>query len=311
MSKIKGLFIFTTLMVMILGASFSVPTVVAQEKAFNPNTPVSDMEGELALPAMAKNRVFPPQRGPMLQTPEEIPAEYLNLPEKLAPGEKDSPESVIGSDGRKKVSDTTVYPYRVIAYLSMQFGADWYRCTGWIVGPRLVVTAGHCVYEPASDGGRGWATQVYVYPGKSGSNAPYGSRKKYRLFSVTGWKDSGNSNYDYGAIQTDGEEFTNWFGYRSASSYPSTYTIAGYPADKAGYNQWKMSGAISSVATRRLYYYIDTAGGQSGSPIYYTYNSKCCYGVGIHTTGGSQNGGTRIISSVFNNISSWRNYAYP
>jgi glutamyl endopeptidase len=310
MFKAKNLFIFMVLTTLIFGASFSVPTAAAQEEAFNPNTPISDLEGELAMPEMTGSKISHPRRGPMKQTPEKIPAKYLDLPEKLAPGGESSAESVIGADGRTKVINTTVYPYRVIAYLSMQFGTSWYRCTGWIVGPRLVVTAGHCVYEPGV-GGRGWAKKIYVYPGKNGAIAPYGSRSKYRLFSVTGWTGSGSPDYDYGAIQVSGTAFTNWFGYQALGTYPGTHTISGYPGDIAGFYQWKMSGAISSFTANRLRYYMDTYGGQSGAPIYHTFNSVCCYGVGIHAYGGSINSGTRITLAKKNNITYWRGYPYP
>lgn len=308
MNTSKYFFAFVALVAVIFAAAFSAPAATAQEEAFNPNTPVSDLEGEMAIPETTGSRIIHPRRGVMEKTPEKIPSEYLNLPEKLGPGQEPTPESVIGADGRIRVTDTTVYPYRVIAYLSMQFSSGWYRCTGWIVGPRLVVTAGHCVHDK-NDGG--WAKQVYVYPGKNGSSAPYGSRSKYRLFSVTGWTSYKYPNYDYGAIQTSGTAFTNWFGYRAPSSFGGTHTISGYPADKAGYYQWRMSGSIVSINTYKLYYYIDTYGGQSGAPVYQVYNSKCCYGVGVHAYGGSTNSATRINSGVLTNINAWRSKPYP
>ena len=308
MSKMKGLFIFVMLMALLLGTGFSAPAAMAQDEAFNPNAPVSDLEGALAMPEMATRFVSPPQRGTGIEAPTRIPAKDLNLPPIMAPGEE-LPESVIGVDSRVRVTPTTSNPYNRIAYLAVTFTTGSGSCTGWIVGPRLVVTAGHCVYDTATNK---WATGITVYPGRNGSTT-YGSRVKYRLFSVTGWTVSHSSNYDYGAIQIYGATFTTGtFGFRAASTFPGTFTISGYPGDKPAGTQWRMSGAINSFTTNRLYYTIDTYGGQSGSPIYQVYNSVCCYGVGIHTNGGTtSNSGTRITTAVFNNLMAWKVYAYP
>src|SRR4051794_24962558 len=57
-------------------------------------------------------------------------------------------ESVIGRDERQRVLDTDLTPWRKICSLQMR-GAlgSGVIGTGWLVGPRTVITAGHCVFS--------------------------------------------------------------------------------------------------------------------------------------------------------------------
>jgi glutamyl endopeptidase len=314
----------------VLALCLVVPFSVGTALALDPNTIVSD-DGELAFAEGAGFSTSVGNRG----TGElfaggvmRIPEEELNVPsldEILGLGT----ESVIGTDSRYQITATTSYPNRAIAYLYVAFpnGAAG-SCTGWFIGIRTVATAGHCVYS-AADGG--WATTVRVYPGRNGRSAPYGYSNKYRLFSVTGWTVSGSQYYDYGAIQLPNRAATGtplgstvgYFGFRWQSSnvFSGTYTVRGYPGDKPSATMWTMSGPVYSNTTysRKLWYKMDTAGGQSGSPIY-SYYTGCGYcGVGIHAyaavnwPGASPpyNSGTRINQSVFTNLLNWRNYAFP
>jgi glutamyl endopeptidase len=244
---------------------------------------------------------------------------------KVAPGEIQlppitpaSPESVIGYDGRTKITSTTAYPNRAIVFLEVNFPKGSGTCSGWYYGPRIVATAGHCVYNGTYGG---WATSIYVYPGRNGSYTPYGYTTAHRLFSVTGWTLSNNPNYDYGAIQTDAAKgnTVGWFGYfwQSSNYFPGTYNVRGYPGDKTYGTLWTMAGTVKAVTTRRLWYSIDTAGGQSGSPFYTKPSGVCCYGAGIHTYGiplspyTSYNSATRITQGAFNNMKAWKAWAYP
>ena len=56
--------------------------------------------------------------------------------------------SVIGRDDRIRVTNTTLYPYRAIVHLVIQFnGQEVYGCTGALISKDTVFTAGHCVYN--------------------------------------------------------------------------------------------------------------------------------------------------------------------
>lgn len=217
--------------------------------------------------------------------------------------------SVIGPDGRVRVTNTTSYPYRAIVQIVRVSGGSTWGCTGWLIGKDTVATAGHCV-APGSGGTFYPASSITVYPGKNGTSTPYGSCKPRRLYSVTGWTQSGSEHHDYGAIKlncTIGDR-VGWFGYfKTASSLTGRAArVTGYPCDKTFGTMWTMGGSITASNTTKVFYKMDTYGCQSGSPVYET-RSSGPFGMGIHAYGGTSNSGTRINSTVFTNLSNWKN----
>lgn len=88
--------------------------------------------------------------------------------------------------------------------------------------------------------------------------------------------------------------------------------IFGYPGDKESGTMWGTRRKIKGVEPQKLYYKIDTFGGQSGSPIYGKVSNTCqpcafgihAYGVGIEPFA-SSNSGTRVSDSVFANLVYW------
>jgi V8-like Glu-specific endopeptidase len=223
-------------------------------------------------------------------------------------------ETVHGPDDRVRISPASSYPWRVHASLLIT-AADNSRWsgTGWFIGPHTLVTAGHVVYIKNSGvpGRDGWVRSIKAMPGRDGSSLPYGSVTSTNFRSVKGWTQSGDWNYDYGAIiiPTNLGATTGWFGFGvwSDSDLSSVWgNISGYPADKPVGTQWYDSRTIASVDARRVYYDIDTAGGQSGSAVYRFWNGGR-YGFAVHAYGGATtNSGTRITTPVYNNLLAWK-----
>jgi glutamyl endopeptidase len=189
-------------------------------------------------------------------------------------------------------------------------GTKWIG-TGWLVGPRVLVTAGHCVYLHNNGG---WARQIEVIPARLGAERPYGSVMAASFRSVRGWTQNQNRQYDYGAVLLPesrrlGEEL-GWFGYavRSDDALFNTWVnISGYPGDKPAGTQWFHAKEVAQVEERVLTYTIDTAGGQSGAPVWIKQADGSRYGVGIHTNGHvTGNSATRISQPVFDNIKDWK-----
>jgi V8-like Glu-specific endopeptidase len=220
-------------------------------------------------------------------------------------------EVVIGKDDRLRIHKTTAYPWRTICSLliTAKDGSGW-RGTGWLVGPGTVMTAGHCVYM---HGHGGWVRRIEVVPGRNGSKRPYGSCAATSFCSVKGWTNKKKRSHDYGAIILPSNcRYGNqlgWFGYANlgASSLSGlTVNLSGYPGDKPAGTQWWHARRIKWVTARTIVYNIDTAGGQSGSPVWRLKNGQR-HAVGIHTNGStSGNSATRITKPVFDNIKAWK-----
>ena len=221
-----------------------------------------------------------------------------------------SPESVCGRDDRVQVNNTTSVPWRWICKLIITFpnGAGG-GCTGWFIGPKTVMTAGHCIY---SRGNGGWARQIEVIPGMRGATRPYGSMVGTSFRSVTGWTQNSDPNYDYGCIILPSPSLGNrvgYFGFAALTNSSLQNLLAnnsGYPGDKPFGTQWFNAGRITNVTSRKIYYMLDTYGGQSGSPTW-RYQSGQRHAVGIHAYGGCPNSSTRITTAVYNNMLAWRN----
>jgi V8-like Glu-specific endopeptidase len=223
-------------------------------------------------------------------------------------------ETVHGVDNRVQITATNVYPWRASASLLITAadGSLWIG-TGWFIGPHTLMTAGHVVYIKNSGipGRDGWVRSIQVMPGRNGSSLPYGSVTSSNFHSVTGWTNNGDENYDYGAIiiPTELGDTVGWFGfgvYPDADLVASIGNITGYPGDKPEGTQWYDSRKIASVNSRKVYYDIDTAGGQSGSAVYRIINGNR-YAIAVHAYGGATtNSGTRIVTPVYNNMVAWK-----
>jgi V8-like Glu-specific endopeptidase len=220
-------------------------------------------------------------------------------------------EVVIGQDDRIQISATNAYPWRAIASLIISpSNGPTMIGTGWMVSPRLLLTAGHCVY--LHDEG-GWPNQIEVIPGRNGSDRPFGSCTATDFRSVQGWVRDRDSEYDYGAILLPEDcrfgDTVGWFGYQTRSDEALEgvrVNIAGYPGDKPSGTQWWHSNALTDVSERVLEYEIDTFGGQSGAPVWVFIQDRGRFGVGIHVNGAlAGNSATRITAEVAANIGAW------
>lgn len=224
-------------------------------------------------------------------------------------------QSILGPvDRRTEINDTTPYPWRLICSLEItdQNGEE-YLGTGWIAGPRLIMTAGHCVYERRSM--KGWAKTIKIYPGRT-EDTPHDKAIIATEFKAPhGWIDNEDENEDYGAIILE-EDISLSLGYFSVASLgedglvESFVNISGYPGSRAGEVQLHHANRILDVSSTKIYYDIDTEGGQSGSPIWiYKDNEQLPIVIGIHSNGAGKatlgNSGVRITQKLVKFIKEW------
>jgi glutamyl endopeptidase len=223
------------------------------------------------------------------------------------------PETVHGPDDRVQITTTGQYPWRAIASLliTAHDNSTWIG-TAWFISPRTLITAGHCVFikDSGVPGRDGWVKKINVMPGRNGNTLPYGSVTSTVFKSVNGWTEDGDENFDYGAIvlPTPLGETVGVFG---IGVYPDdelenlAINISGYPGDKPSGTQWFDARVVAQVNARKVYYDIDTAGGQSGAPVVRILDGNRI-GIAVHAYGGAtSNSGTRINAEVHQRMKSW------
>lgn len=229
--------------------------------------------------------------------------------------------SVIGADERKRIRDTEQSPFRMVC--ALRINAPWgdFVGTGWFAGPRTIVTAGHCVVDRANMGG--WADRIVVTPAQDGDEPPaLGSHTATRFSTVDRWEDARDPDFDIGAIHLDEPvgETVGWFGVGALTDdalLKSLVNVSGYPASPGGgVQQWWAKNRIGAVTPRRIFYDVDTSGGQSGGPVYIYERESMAdpIVVGIHAygVGGTPNeiklevnSAPRIIPEVVEQIRNW------
>lgn len=245
-------------------------------------------------------------------------------------------ETPIAPDRRVQITSTTTYPHRATVWITFKTTATsgTSSCTGFMIAPNVVATAGHCVNFGAN-GGTGFFNKpsFQIYPGRSGSSSPYlcpGSTVAIaeQLWTNATWNSSGAETHDYGAITLSCNigNTTGYFGWTSSGqTVGSPVDTQGYPGDKPSGTMWDADNCstntttfvqctVAAVTTSQLFYKNDTAGGQSGSPLWTVTSTSCTCAIGIHAYGlhgssphSTNNHGTRVNGTVSNFFSLMRN----
>lgn len=183
-------------------------------------------------------------------------------------------------------------PFSSVCHVERDFGDGRLSgCTGFLIAPRVLVTAGHCVFSLLR--GRP-PNRILVTAGRDGALRPHGAIWAQRWFAHPGFRHGADPRFDFGVVILPrafsglGPGFSLLALARAdlANARDTRLIrIAGYPSDKPRGQMWAHAERIDRFGTRLIQYSVDTCPGHSGAPVWLSAKNGHGDVIAIHTRG--------------------------
>ena len=164
-----------------------------------------------------------------------------------------------------------VWPFSAVGKLFFSSGSSGFVCSAAVISSRVVMTAGHCVYDAVA--GEFYTNFTFV-PAYHRGEAPYGTWRPSFVATTDTWSNGGEeipNDADFGVLVMNDQDgmkignVTGWLGYKLNDLTPNQVKLLGYPANFDGGQRMHQidSGAYECCFGRSAIYGSDMKGGPS------------------------------------------------